>query len=200
MRVLIIGGNGTIGKKVKEALQPKHEIIIAGRNSGDVQVDIADRQSILQMFEQLKTVDALICTAGTGFYGNYYGMTEADMMPGIKGKLIGQMNLVLIGKDYLSREGSFTLTSGIAAEHPAKNGTAVAMINGAVNSFVLASAQELKQDMRINAVSPGLVEDSFERYGELFPGYNLAPMKKVVNAYVLSVEGAVNGRILKVYC
>ena len=199
MRILIVGGNGTIGRKVKEALQPRHEIITAARNNGDISVDISDKSSIQRMFEQLPSVDACICTAGTGFYGSYYGMTEEDIMPGIKGKLLGQMNLVLIGKHYLTREGSFTLTSGIAAEHPAKNGTAVATINGAINSFVLASAQELKNDMRINAVSPGLVEDSFERYGELFPGYNLAPMKKVVNAYMLSVEGAVNGSILKVY-
>jgi NAD(P)-dependent dehydrogenase (short-subunit alcohol dehydrogenase family) len=73
------------------------------------------------------------------------------------------------------------------------------MLNGAVNSFVLAAAQELKKDQRINVVSPGLVEDSKERYGAMFPGYNLAPMEKVVNAYILSVEGAVNGKILKVY-
>lgn len=73
------------------------------------------------------------------------------------------------------------------------------MINGAVNSFVLGAAQELKKDRRINAVSPGLVEDSRERYGAFFPGYNLAPMGKVANAYVLSVEGAVNGKVLKVY-
>ncbi|SHH48299.1 NAD(P)-dependent dehydrogenase, short-chain alcohol dehydrogenase family [Chryseobacterium oranimense] len=199
MKILIVGGNGTIGKKVKESLQDHHEIITAGRNSGDIHVDISDKNSIRKMFEQLKTVDACICTAGTGFYGDYYSMTEEDMLPGIKGKLIGQMNLVLIGKDFLSREGSFTLTSGIAAEHPAKNGTAVAMINGAINSFVLASAQELKNDLRINAVSPGLVEDSFERYKGLFPGYNLAPMNKVVNAYILSTEGGVNGKILKVY-
>jgi hypothetical protein len=73
------------------------------------------------------------------------------------------------------------------------------MINGAVNSFVLAASQELKNDQRINAVSPGLVEDSKERFGAFFPGYNLVPMEKLVNAYMLSVEGAVNGHILKVY-
>jgi NAD(P)-dependent dehydrogenase (short-subunit alcohol dehydrogenase family) len=78
------------------------------------------------------------------------------------------------------------LTSGIAAEHPAKNGTCVAMLNGALNSFVLAAAQELKKGQCINVVSPGLVEDSWERYGALFPGYNLVPMQKLVNAYLLS--------------
>jgi len=199
MKILIIGGNGTIGKKVAERLGQKHEIIIAGRTSGQVHVDIADKSSIEAMFEKVGKIDACICTAGTGFYGNFYSMTQDDMMPGVQGKLLGQINVVLIGKKYLLPEGSFTLTSGIAAQHPAKNGACVAMINGAVNSFVLAAAQELKNDIRINVVSPGLVEDSKERYGELFPGFNYAPMDKVTNAYVLSIEGAVNGEILKVY-
>jgi len=199
MKIVIIGGSGTIGRKVAEALKAKHEVITAGRSSGDIFVDITDHHSIQKMFDELKEVDACVCTAGTGFYGDYYSMTQEDLMIGIKGKMLGQMNVVLIGKKYLSNGGSFTLTSGIAAEHPAKNGTAVATINGAINSFVLGSAQELKNDLRINAISPGLVEDSFVRYGDLFPGYNLAPMKKVVNAYILSLEGAVNGKILKVY-
>lgn len=199
MRILIVGGSGTIGRKVAEALKNRHEVIIAGRSSGDVLVDMADEVSIRRMFEEVQEIDACICTAGTGFYGDFYSMTQNDLMAGIQGKMLGQMNIVLIGKEYMRKGGSFTLTSGIAAEHPAKNGTAVAVINGAVNSFVLGSSLELKNGIRINAVSPGLVEDSFERYGALFPGYNLAPMKKVVNAYILSTEGAVNGKILKVY-
>lgn len=199
MKILIIGGSGTIGKKVAEGLSQKHELIISGRNTGDVHVDIASSFSILEMFKKTGKVDGIICTAGTGYYGPFYGMTEEDILPGIKGKLLGQVNLVLLGKDFLNPQGSITLTTGIAAVHPARNGSAVAMINGAINSFVLAAAQELKEDKRINAVSPGLVEDSKERYGEFFPGYNLVPMKKLVNAYILSVEGAVNGKILKVY-
>ena len=199
MKILIIGGNGTIGKKVSEKLRQKHEIIVAGRSSGDVHVDISDKSSIEAMFKKIGKIDACICTAGTGFYGSFYSMTQEDMMPGILGKLIGQMNVVLIGKDYLLPEGSFTLTSGIAAQHPAKNGACVAMINGAINSFVLASAQELKNDLRIIAVSPVLVEDSRKRNGDLFHEFNYAPMDKVVNAYVLSVEGAVNGESSKVY-
>ncbi|HVW63358.1 MAG TPA: SDR family oxidoreductase, partial [Puia sp.] len=145
MKVLIIGGHGAIGKTVAAALGQRHEIIIAGRNS---------------------------CTAGTGYYGDFAGMREEHMMPGIRGKLLGQINIVLIGKDHLPEGGSFTLISGIAAEMPARNGACVAMINGAINSWVLGAAQELKQDKRINAVSPGLVEDSMARYGHLFPGYN----------------------------
>lgn len=198
MKILMIGGNGTIGKKVTAALSG-HDLIIAGRSNGDIRVDINSADSITSMFRQLHSVDACICTAGTGYYGDFATTTEDQWMPGIKGKLLGQINLVLIGKDYMTEGGSFTLTSGIAAEQPARNGACVAMINGAINSFVLAAAQELKQDKRINAVSPGLVEDSMERYGALFPGYNPVPMQRVTNGYLLSVLGAVNGQILKVY-
>lgn len=199
MKILIVGGNGTIGKRVAEGLSIKHELITSGRNTGDVKVDISSPASIADMFKKTGKLDSIICTAGTGYYGPFHGMTQEDLMPGIHGKLLGQINLVLIGKDFLNREGSITLTTGIAAAHPARNGSGVAMINGAINSFVLAASQELRDDKRINAVSPGLAEDSKERYGEFFPGYNLVPMGKLVNAYILSVEGAVNGKILKVY-
>lgn len=199
MKILLVGGNGTIGKRVSEGFAARHELIIAGRTSGDVQVDISSADSITKMFEDIGTIEACICTAGTGYYGPFATMGDKDMLPGIQGKLMGQINLVLIGKDFLTDGGSFTLTSGIAAEHPARNGACVAMINGALNSFVLAAAQELTQDKRINAISPGLVEDSKARYGAFFPGYNLVPMQKLVNAYILSVEGAINGQILKVY-
>ncbi|HLZ85694.1 MAG TPA: short chain dehydrogenase [Puia sp.] len=199
MRILIIGGQGTIGKKVAATLSSRHDIIIAGRNSGDARVDIGSAASIGELFRKLHTIDACICTAGTGYYGEFDTMTEEHMQSGIRGKLLGQVNTVLIGKDYLTEGGSFTLTSGIASEEPARNGTTVAMINGAINSFVLGAAQELKKGKRINAVSPGLVEDSMERYGHLFPGYNAVPMARVVNGYLLSVEGWVNGRIIKVY-
>jgi NAD(P)-dependent dehydrogenase (short-subunit alcohol dehydrogenase family) len=199
MKILLVGGHGTIGKKVAAAFKERHELIIAGRTGGDVRVDIGSEASIADMFKQVGKVDACICTAGTGFYGPFATMTAEHMRPGLEGKLMGQVNLVLIGKEYLNEGGSFTLTSGIASERPARNGTCVAMINGAINSWVLGSAQELKQDKRINVVSPGLVEDSFERYGAFFPGYDLVPMKRVVNAYVLSVEGAITGKILKVY-
>ena len=176
-----------------------HEVISAGRNSGDVKVDITSTESITAMYQQTGEVDAVICTAGTGYYGPFDAMTTELMQPGLQGKLLGQVNLVLIGKDYLRPGGSFTLTSGIAAEEPARNGTCVAMINGAINSFVLGAAQEMKKERRVNAVSPGLVADSGERYGAFFPGYNLVPMDKVVNAYILSTEGAVNGKVLRVY-
>ena len=60
MKILIIGGNGTIGKTVTQRFAENHEVIIAGRSSGDVTVDIASSASIQKMFEAVGKVDAIV--------------------------------------------------------------------------------------------------------------------------------------------
>jgi NAD(P)-dependent dehydrogenase (short-subunit alcohol dehydrogenase family) len=73
------------------------------------------------------------------------------------------------------------------------------MVNGGIHSFTRAAALELKNGIRINVVSSGIVEDAVEIYEDYFPGHNPIPMKKVVNAYVKSVEGRGNGEIIRIY-
>ena len=63
MKILIVGGNGTIGKKVAAHLNQKHEVVIAGRKNADVEVNISDRSSIQRMFETVPLIDAEVCTA-----------------------------------------------------------------------------------------------------------------------------------------
>ena len=64
MKILIIGGNGTIGKTVASHFKEKNEILIAGRTGGDVSVDIAGSKSIKNMFVKTGKLDAVICIAG----------------------------------------------------------------------------------------------------------------------------------------
>ena len=59
-KVIVIGGAGTIGKVVTARLKEDHEVIVAGRNSGDIRVDIADSQSIEAMFREVGEVDAVV--------------------------------------------------------------------------------------------------------------------------------------------
>jgi NAD(P)-dependent dehydrogenase (short-subunit alcohol dehydrogenase family) len=199
MKVLIIGGTGTIGKKVSAHMAKKHEIINAGRNSGDVTVDIADSKSIEVMFENIGKVDAILCIAGEAKWAALDAMTEEDFYIGLKSKLMGQVNLVRIGLQYLNTGGSFTLSTGILADDPVEGTTSPAMVNGGIHSFVKAAALELGNLFRINVVSSGLVEDAVEKYEAYFPGHNPIPMDKVINAYVKSVEGKGNGKIITIY-
>lgn len=199
MKILIVGGNGTIGSKVSTHFSKKHEVIVAGRNSGDVQMDMTNSESIKAIFEKIGKVDAVVCTAGEAKWADFDTLSEDDFYIGIKSKLMGQVNLVRIGKDYMNPGGSFTLSTGILADHPVLMTTSAAMVNGAIHSFAKAVCLELKNNIRINVVSSGLVEDAVEHYEAYFPGHNPIPMKKVVNGFVKSVEGAGTGEIIRMY-
>ncbi|MDJ0644483.1 MAG: short chain dehydrogenase [Flavobacteriaceae bacterium] len=197
MKVLIIGGNGTIGKKVSQRLRERHEVLIAGRTSGDVTVDFSDAGSIKNMFEKIGKVDAIICIAGDAKWEKFDNLSESDFYIGIKSKLMGQVNTVRIGKDFLNNGGSITLSTGILADDPVDMTTSAAMVNGAIHSFVKAVVLELEH-IRVNVVCSDLVEDSFEKYKDYFPGNTPVPMHKIVDAYVKCVEGKINGRILRI--
>ena len=199
MKILIIGGKGTIGKKVSSHFSKDHDVLIGGRNSGDVQVDIADSESIKAMFESNANIDAVVCIAGEAKWAAFDTMTEEDFYIGLRSKLMGQVNLVRIGQDYLNAGGSFTLTTGILADDPVMLTTSPAMVNGGIHSFVKAAAMEMKNGHRINVVSSGLVEDALDKYEAYFPGHNPIPMHKVVNGYVKSVQGKGNGEVIRMY-
>jgi len=162
MKILIIGGKGTIGKKVGAHLSKKHEVITAGRTSGDIKFDMQDSASIKAMYESLGKLDAIVCIAGEAKWAAFDSMTEADFYIGLRSKLMGQVNLVRIGQNYLNQGGSFTLTTGILADYPVVLTTSAAMVNGAIHSFVKAASLELKNEIRINVVSSGLVEDAVD--------------------------------------
>ncbi|BEV04500.1 short chain dehydrogenase [Chryseobacterium gambrini] len=199
MKILIIGGNGTIGKTVAAHFKENNEVVIAGRNSGDVTVDIADSHSIKEMFEKTGKLDAIICIAGEAKWADFKDLTEEDYYIGLKSKLMGQVNLVRIGKDYLNSNGSITLSTGILADDPVVQTASAAMVNGGIHSFVQAAALELENGIRLNVVSSGMVEDAYEKYRDYFPGHNPIPMKKVINGYVRSVNGKGNGEVIRIY-
>ncbi len=199
MKILIIGGNGTIGKKVTEHFSQNHEVIVAGRTSGELNVDISDSGSITNLLQKTGSLDAIICIAGIAKWAPFNEMTEEDFEIGLKSKLMGQVNLVRIGQDYINAGGSITLTTGILADDPVVMTTSAAIVNGAIHSFVKAVVLEIESGVRVNAVAPGLVEDSAEKYKDYFPGYSPIPMKQVVRAYIRSVEGRVTGEVIRIY-
>ena len=198
MKILIIGANGTIGRRVSEELGRKNVLIKIGKTSGDIQADISSSASIEKMFEKSGKVDAIVCIAGEAKWDDFEKLSEDDFYIGIRSKLMGQVNLVRIGHKYLNPGGSFTLTTGILADHPVDKTTSAAMVNGGIHSFVKAVSLELENGIRINAVSADLVEDAKDKYEDYFPGHTPVPMNKVVDGYKKSVLGKVNGEIIRI--
>ncbi|PAW94410.1 short chain dehydrogenase [Mucilaginibacter sp. MD40] len=197
MKIIVIGASGTIGKYVVNVLADGNEIIRVGSKSGDYQVNIADAASIKNLFEQVGPFDALVSTTGDAYFGPLKDMTEANMRVGIDSKLMGQVNLVLIGQHYINPKGSFTLTSGSLADDPVPMAAAAATANGALDSFARGAAIELENGVRINTVAPGVVEES-PAYFPYFKGHIPVTMHRVAQAYVKSVLGGQTGQVYKV--
>lgn len=199
MKIIIIGGHGTIGKVVSDYFSTHHEVLTAGRESGDVNIDISDAKSIEGAFRKIGIVDAVVCIAGEAKWGPFDALTEEDYYIGLKSKLMGQVNLVRICRKYLNTGGSITLSTGILADDPVVMTASAAMVNGGIHSFVKAVNLELENGIRINAVSLGMVDDAYKKYKNYFPGHNPISMKKAVNAYARSVEGKGRGEIIRIY-
>ncbi|WP_256998433.1 NAD-dependent epimerase/dehydratase family protein [Cutibacterium avidum] len=66
MRVLIIGGSGTIGSKAAAAFEELGDEVITVGRSTEVSVDLEDLSSITEMFNKVGRVDAVVTTDGIG--------------------------------------------------------------------------------------------------------------------------------------
>lgn len=194
MKVLVVGGTGRIGTAVVDALTPGNEVVVASRLS-TVGVDIGDAQSITALFERTGTVDAVVCTAGATPFPVFADTTTDHFREGFDSKLLGQIDLVLRGIPHVRDGGSFTLISGVLGREPVASGVVASTINGALESFVTAAATELPRGLRINAVSPSVVTESLDVYGDYFPGFTPVPVADVARAFVKSVHGIQTGQV-----
>jgi NAD(P)-dependent dehydrogenase (short-subunit alcohol dehydrogenase family) len=198
MKIIIVGATGTMGKHLASAFEKDHEIIKVGSKSGDIQADITSPDAIRNLFEQVGPFDALICTAGPSYVGPWKTMTDKEFRRGINGKLMGQVNLVLIGQNYVNPKGSFTLITGALTLEPVLNFANASAANGAIEAFVRAAAIELENGVRINAVSPTVLEDS-PQYFSFFQGDVPVTMRQLEYGFRKSVFGANTGQIIKPY-
>jgi len=199
VRIIAVGGAGTIGRAVVEHLSARHDVVVAGRTSGDVQVDIGSPDSVRLMYEQVGGFDALVCTAGEAYFGPFGTATEEELALGVHSKLLGQIRLVLLGRSLISDRGSFTLVSGFLLDDPIPEAVSYAVANGGIEGFVRAAALTLDREVRINAVSPGMAQDSAEQFGRFNPGRTAVPMPAIAAAFERSVDGWRTGEIIRAW-
>jgi NAD(P)-dependent dehydrogenase (short-subunit alcohol dehydrogenase family) len=198
MKILLVGATGTIGSAVVAELATRHALITAGRSSGDVRIDLTDPASIQAAYREVGPLDAVVCAAGNVTFKPLAEMSAADFDVGLKDKLMGQVNLVLLGRKHVNEGGSFTLTGGVLDSDPIVAGSSASMVNGALNAFALAAAIELDRGQRINVVSPGVITEALGAYAPYFRGFEAVPAARAALAYVKSVEGKRTGHVFRV--
>jgi NAD(P)-dependent dehydrogenase (short-subunit alcohol dehydrogenase family) len=124
-------------------------------------------------------------------------LTLEDYRSGIADKVLGQIELVRRGIEFVNDGGSFTLTTGILARAAIPTGTVASVANGALESFAMAAAIEMPRGIRINVVSPSVLVEA-TGYHSYFPGFDQVTLKAVGKAYAKSVNGKKTGHTYEI--
>ncbi|MFG1710808.1 short chain dehydrogenase [Nonomuraea sp. M3C6] len=198
MRTIVIG-TGTLGAAVHKTLvEHGHEVITAGRTSGEFQADISDIERLKAFFAGIGSFDAVANAAGDVFPGPLEQTTDEQWANSIAAKGMGQINVVRAALPYIADRGSFTLVSGVLSDEFTHAATIGTTVNHLVEGFVKAAATELPRGVRINCVSPTVLTESVA-YHPYFPGFTHVPAAEVALAYLRAMSNPITGRVLKLH-
>jgi NAD(P)-dependent dehydrogenase (short-subunit alcohol dehydrogenase family) len=195
MKVVLIGASGTIGGAIVKLLEKRHEIVAVSRSAGGHRADITDKSSLERALAAIGRVDAIVSAAGSAAFKPLAALTDADFEKSLHDKLMGQVNVVRVGGQYIRPGGSITLTSGVLAQEPMPGASAISLVNAGLEGFARSAALELKSgNVRLNVVSPPWITETLVAL-KMDPSPGL-PAAEVAKAYAWSVEGGVTGQII----
>ena len=195
-KIIVVGATGRLGRVVVNGLKD-YEVIRAGRSGPDLKIDALDFESVSNVFASVGSFDGLVsCIGGTPFK-TFEELTMEDFATGLSKKCFSQLNLAKAAIPFLTENGSITLTSGIIGDEPILAGSCAAAANGALNMCVSTLAAEYAGKLRINIVSPSIIENSVEDYGMLFDGFEPTSEKRIIEVYRRTISAPISGRVLR---
>ncbi|PSL46289.1 NAD(P)-dependent dehydrogenase (short-subunit alcohol dehydrogenase family) [Chitinophaga niastensis] len=174
-KVIVLGGSAGIGfATANAAAEEGADVIIASSNQERIDlalsalpagakgfvVDLSNEAEIESFFHREGRFDHLVYTAGEQLLlGELAATAVNDIKKAFTLRYYGALCAVKYGSPNINRNGTITLTTGIASRRPNKGWTTAAGICGAMEGLTRALAVELAP-IRVNAVSPGLVRTS----------------------------------------
>ena len=166
-KALVFGGTSGIGLATTIKLRDAGVTVVAvsrdPSKAGDLDgvqlaaCDVRDRDALSALFSEHAPFDILIsaATGGSRAAGPFLKM-DLDAYQASFDKLWGYTNVVRLGAEHVSENGSIVLVSGSPARRARPGQAALASVGGAVEQFVKAVATEIVPK-RINVVAPGVI-------------------------------------------
>jgi NAD(P)-dependent dehydrogenase (short-subunit alcohol dehydrogenase family) len=169
-RALVIGGTSGIGfATAATALEAGADVTIASRNQKNLDtaatkldgaahirvLDTGDNNRLERFFQQEQAWDHVLVSAAQTRGGPVRELSLADAAAAMDSKFWGAYRVARATR--IKDGGSLTFISGFLSERP--SGTAV--LQGAINAALESLARGLALEfapIRVNAVSPGLIE------------------------------------------
>lgn len=162
-RFLIIAASSGIGQATNAMLKESgHEVVTTARDSSKITPDfICDASNFAEVeavFREAGTLDGVVNCAGSLFLKPAHMTSQENYMAVVQASLTTAFATVrAAGK--VMKAGSVVLISSAAASAGLANHEAIAAAKGGINGLVLsAAATYATQNLRFNAVAPGLTQ------------------------------------------
>ena len=174
-KVIIAGGSSGIGLATAALLaKEKANVVITGRSAAKLAdaakahpgiataaMDSNNREELDQFFSTRGNIDHLvIALSGAKGAGKFSELSLNELREGFEGKFWPQLNTLQAALPYINKGGSITLITAVSAITKAPGVSGLAAINGALELMIPSIAKEI-QPLRINAVSPGVVNTAW---------------------------------------
>ncbi|MEI4263874.1 SDR family oxidoreductase [Roseovarius sp. D0-M9] len=169
-KAVVFGGTSGIGLAAAQMLADGGaSVIVVSRDPSKTEqrspeittrsCDVLDGAAVEALLTDIGPIDILVSSA-TGGDRAIGPFLEMDM-EGYKAsfdKLWGYANVVRYGASHVADGGSITLVSGAPARNCQPGQSALSSVGGAVEAMVRAVAREFAPRIRINVVSPGIID------------------------------------------
>jgi len=197
--VVVVGGTAGLGKEVaRHYAQADREVVITGRDptrGSTVAAELGGKTTELA-FDLSKPKEIAPALEGVGDLNTMrsYDIDEAIALVTLK--LVGYTEVVHALLDRLHDDSSILIFGGLAKERPYPGSMTVTTINHGVDGLVRSLTAELKP-IRVNALHPGIVEDSpfwvgkteaLDAHRNRTTTGRLVQMQEVVDVAVLMLE------------
>lgn len=172
-KIVIIGGTSGIGLGIAKACKNSGAgLIIASRSADKLAqskkelgkevetqtLDISQPEKIKAFFKKIGKFDHLITPGATVSWGSLGSLAEKDEQASFQSKFWGQYYAAKYGFSNINRGGSMVLFAGCWSQRPGAGAAIPSSINGAIESLGRALAVELGPNIRVNVISPGIID------------------------------------------